>query len=315
MPVSLTDGGIETDLIFHQEQVLPNFSAFVLLDHDDGREALCRYYRPYLQLSADSGLPLVLETPTWRASPDWLTTVGRRPGDVTTVNHDAVGLVDQLRREHGQQDRVSVSGCVGPRSDDSGPATMTAEEAQRYHAPQIEALASAGADRVAALTIGGTAEAVGIVRAAREAAVPVVVSFTVETTGLLPDGTTLGRAIEAVDDATAGAADSFMVNCAHPRHILEALTAEGQWRGRVSGVRANASTRSHQEMDDAADLDEGDPVAFAHESLGLLAHLPALTLLGGCCGTDIRHIREIARAHVAGQSGDEAAPGVSAPPG
>jgi S-methylmethionine-dependent homocysteine/selenocysteine methylase len=297
MQLTLADGGIETDLIFHHGQTLPDFAAFALLGDQQGRDALRDYYRPYLQLAAAHGLPLVLETPTWRASPDWVARAGRPVADVRQLNADAVRLVDELRHESPPGGTVLVSGCVGPRADgEPGPAAMTPEQAQGYHSAQVEALAAAGADRVAALTIAYPAEGIGIVRAGREADVPTVISFTVETTGLLPDGTPLSDAIAQVDGATGQAAQSFMVNCAHPRHVVAALQDGGAWTQRISGVRANASTRSHQEMDDADDLDEGDPFAFAEELLGLRTLLPGLEVLGGCCGTDIRHITEVARA-------------------
>jgi homocysteine S-methyltransferase len=297
MHLTLADGGIETDLIHHFGQDLPHFAAFVLLDSPQGRDALRAYYRPYLQLAAEQGLSLVLETPTWRASRDWLELLGRPGNDVRRVNEDAVHLVQELRDEAGQDGSVLVSGCVGPRADgDPGSAAMAPREAQRYHAPQIEALTSAGADRVAALTISYPDEAIGVVRAAVDAAVPVVISFTVEATGLLPDGTPLADAVHQADDATGAAADSFMVNCAHPLHIAPAVQDGGDWTARISGVRANASTRSHAEMDAAPDLDEGEPAMFARELVGLREHLPALELLGGCCGTDVRHITEIASA-------------------
>lgn len=297
MQLTFADGGIETDLIAHHGQTLPHFAAFVLLDDEPGRAALRRYYVPYLRLAQENGLPLVLETPTWRASSDWLTAVGRPAADAARVNEAAVRFVDDLRRETAPDAAVTVSGCVGPRVDGAPcSAAMTATEARRYHAPQVEALASAGADRVAALTIAYRDEAVGIVRAAVAADVPVVISFTVETTGLLPDGTRLADAVRDVDEATSAAADSFMVNCAHPSHVKPAFATGGGWTSRVSGVRANASTRSHAELEAADDLDEGDPVLFAQDLLALRAHLPALRLLGGCCGTDIRHITEVARA-------------------
>ncbi len=297
MQLTLADGGIETDLIFHHGQDLPEFAAFVLLDNEAGRAALRSYYVPYLRLASEHKLRLVLETPTWRASEDWLRLLGRPAGDVQRVNADAVRFVAAVRREIAPDADVMVSGCVGPRADgDPGPAAMTPDEARAYHSAQIGALAGAGVGRVAALTISYVAEAIGVVLAGRDAGVATVLSFTVETTGDLPDGTALGDAINQVDELTGRTAESFMVNCAHPSHIARALAARGDWVGRLSGVRANASTRSHAELDAADDLDEGDPSAFATQLLDLRAKLPALQLLGGCCGTDVRHIAAIARA-------------------
>jgi len=162
------------------------------------------------------------------------------------------------------------------------------DDAAAYHTPQIEAFVDAGADLVTVLTLTGTGEAIGIVRAARKAGLPVAVSFTVEQDGRLPDGTPLEAAITTVD--AEGGPDYFMVNCAHPTHIAPGLTGDGDWRSRIVGIRANASKASHAELDAATELDEGDTVelAAAHDPLRQL--LSNLTVLGGCCGTDARHV-------------------------
>jgi S-methylmethionine-dependent homocysteine/selenocysteine methylase len=304
----LGDGGIETDLIFHHGQDLPHFAAFVLLDTDDGRQALRDYYLPYLRIAQQAGAGLVLETPTWRASPDWMALLDRPATDVTAVNAAAVSMLRGLRASTSRSDEderpVLISGCVGPRRDGYQPEqAMTAAQAQRYHAPQINALAEAGADRVTAITMAYPDEAAGIVLATRDAGVPSVVSFTVETDGRLPDGTLLSQAIHLVDGATDGYAETFMVNCAHPEHLARAFSLAGDdaWRARLGGVRANASTRSHAELDAADDLDEGDPAAFGGQLAALAHAAPSLRLLGGCCGTDHRHIRAVAEA-VTGRS-------------
>ena len=309
----LGDGGIETDLIFHRGQDLPHFAAFVLLDTEEGREQLRAYYRPYVQIARDAGARLVLETPTWRASPDWLALLGRPVTDMARVNRDAVRLLTDVRGvatgDRGDAGIV-VSGCVGPRADGYDANTaMDEQQAEDYHRPQIEALQAAGADRITAITMSYPAEAAGIASAARVAGIPAVISFTVETDGLLPDGNSLEDAVDAVDGVTDGYAAFFMVNCAHPTHIARALGVRidqaatatsgparpAGWTARVGGVRANASTRSHAEMDLAADLDEGDPQSFGAQLAQLHELLPSLEVLGGCCGTDDRHIRALAR--------------------
>jgi homocysteine S-methyltransferase len=309
--VILADGGIETDLIFHHGQDLPHFAAFVLLDTEEGRELLREYYHPYLGIAREAGTGLVLETPTWRASPAWFTALDRRSSDLGPVNHAAVQLLRDLCEEQPGVD-VIVSGCLGPRDDRFVAATMMDEQAaQDYHRPQVEALHAAGADRVTAVTVAYPAEAVGVARAAQVAGIECVVSFTVETDGRLPDGSTLPHAIRVVDDATDRAAAFFMVNCAHPSHVTLTLDppavdapvddavpdpADRTWLSRVQGVRANASTRSHAELDAAEDLDDGDPATFGREMARLHARVPSLRVLGGCCGTDERHIRAVARA-------------------
>jgi homocysteine S-methyltransferase len=300
--VMLGDGGIETDLIFHHGQDLPHFAAFVLLDTEQGRELLRAYYRPYVDIAREAGTGLVLETPTWRASRRWFTALDRPQSDLAPVNQAAVHLLRDLREGQRAVD-VVVSGCLGPRDDGYVAATVMDEQAaQDYHRPQVEALHAAGADRVTAVTVAYPAEAVGIVRAAQDTGIECVISFTVETDGHLPDGSTLAEAIRVVDDASNRPPAFFMVNCAHPSHVALALDAqaadddERTWLSRVQGVRANASTRSHAELDAAEDLDEGDPAAFGREMARLHAQVPSLRVLGGCCGTDQRHIRAVARA-------------------
>jgi homocysteine S-methyltransferase len=283
----VTDGGLETDLIYHHGVELPDFAAFPLVDSDQGRQLLLRYYREYVDIAKRAGAGLQLETPTWRASSDWGDRLGYSAADLRRVNRDSVALLQRLRDEAGVE--VIVSGCLGPRGDGyvAGEAVDPAAAAA-YHAPQIEALADAGADLITVLTLTGTAEAVGIVRAARAAGLPVAVSFTVETDGRLPDGMPLSAAVAEVD--AEARPDYFMVNCAHPSHLAPGLTAGTDWAARVVGLRANASTRSHEELDAATELDEGDPVELARAQDALRPHLPNLALIGGCCGTDARHV-------------------------
>jgi len=279
----ITDGGMETTLIFKQGLDLPHFAAFVLLDDPDGVEALRAYYRSYIEIAQNRGVGIVLDTPTWRANADWGEQLGYDADALVDVNRRAVALLEELRTPE-----VRVSGCVGPRGDGYQVGEeMTADEAQRYHAPQIETFTRTSADLVSALTLTYAAEATGIVRAAGR--LPVVISFTVETDGRLPSGQPLGEAISQVDAETDGAADYFMVNCAHPTHFLEVLEP-APWLERLRGVRANASKKSHAELDEAEELDEGDPRDLAARYLELRERLPNLTVVGGCCGTDHRHV-------------------------
>jgi S-methylmethionine-dependent homocysteine/selenocysteine methylase len=159
---------------------------------------------------------------------------------------------------------------------------------------QIGALAGAGADMVAAITMTNTNEAVGLTRAAVAAGMPVAISFTLETDGRLPTGQSLAEAIAEVDEATGGAPAYYMINCAHPTHFDAALAGGGAWLGRIRG--ANASRRSHVELNEAPDLDAGDPVELGGEYRALVRRLPHINVLGGCCGTDHRHIEQICAA-------------------
>ena len=299
--VFLTDGGIETTLIFHDGLDLPEFAAFVLLADETGRAALLSYFRTHAAIARDAGCGFILEAPTWRANPDWAAKVGYSPEMLDTANRAAIDLLVQVRREFESPDTpVVISGCIGPRSDGYRPTQlMTPEEAQRYHGTQIATFADTEADLVTAITMTHSAEAIGVARAAADNGLPVVISFTVETDGSLPSGESLGAAIEAVDDATGAGPAYYMINCAHPTHFADTLRQGGDWVGRVRGLRANASTMSHAELDDAAELDEGDPADLAARYAGLRADFGQLTVLGGCCGTDHRHVGAIGAACVA----------------
>jgi S-methylmethionine-dependent homocysteine/selenocysteine methylase len=298
-PLTLTDAGMETVLLFHEGLDLPCFAAFPLVDTAEGREALSRYYRPFLDLARDRGTPFVLDAPTWRASPDWGARLGYDEEALAAVNRRAVEFVDELRRSESRAggDDIVVEALVGPRADGYAPGgTMSAEEAQRYHAVQLRAIAESPADQVAAMTLTDAAEAVGIVRAARAVALPVTIGFTVETDGRLPSGEGLGAAIEQVDRETDCGASSFMINCAHPAHFAGVLAGGGAWPDRIGCLRANASMLSHAELDASEKLDDGDPADLAARYVALRELLPNLTVVGGCCGTDIRHVTAICDA-------------------
>src|SRR4051794_1230255 len=253
---------METTLIFREGLDLPEFAAFVLLDDDEGTQALRSYYARYAAIAARHGVGVVLDTPTWRANADWGARVGYSEEALDDVNRRAVQLLEEVRVEAGEVEML-ISGCVGPRGDGySVEATMSPEEAQGYHARQVEVFAGSAADLVSFLTVTYPDEAVGFVRAAAEARIPSVVSFTVETDGRLPDGTGLREAVEAVDEATGEAAAYYMINCAHPTHFEDVLDG-GDWLERIRGLRANASRMSHAELDESEELDDGDPLELA----------------------------------------------------
>jgi S-methylmethionine-dependent homocysteine/selenocysteine methylase len=296
-PLFLTDGGIETTLIFQDGFELPHFAAFHLMGDAAGREALVRYYERYIDIAKADGLGFILESPTWRASADWGDKLGYTTDDMTAVNRKAIELMLALRQRHETDTTpMVVSGCVGPRGDGYDPGqVMTAAEAEGYHRPQISAFAVAGADMVGAITMTNANEAIGVTRASQRAGLPVAISFTVETDGRLPTGQNLADAIIEVDAATSSAPSYYMINCAHPTHFQQTLGDEA-WTRRVAGLRANASKRSHQELNDAPDLDAGDPVELGGEYGDLIRRHPQINVLGGCCGTDHRHIECIALA-------------------
>jgi len=295
--IFVTDGGMETTLIFHKGLELPHFAAFVLLESEAGRAHLREYYESYLAIARQHGLGFVLDTPTWRANSDWGAKLGYDAGALEAINIRAIRFVEELRDAWDVTGLPCViNGAIGPRGDGYKAGNMDAMEAMAYHAPQIAAFAEAGADMVTAFTLNSINEAIGVVRAAKKHAVPVAISFTVETDGRLVRGETLREAIETVDRATESACEYFLINCAHPAHFERTLVAGEPWVERVRGVRANASAKSHAELDESEVLDSGDPVDLGGRYLALRRTFPHIRLLGGCCGTDHRHIAAICEA-------------------
>jgi homocysteine S-methyltransferase len=293
----LSEGGLETDLIFHHGIDLPDFASFPLLESDGGRQLLTEYFQHVVDLARSHGTGVVFETPTWRASTDWGVRLGYDAAALDAANRRCVDFFVELRAANPDVELV-ISGNVGPRGDGYAVGReMTADEAEQYHAPQIRTLHDAGADLISAFTVNYVAEAIGIVRAARSVGADVVISFTVETDGALPSGQSLGEAIEEVDRATGAAPAYFMVNCAHPTHFAHVFDQPGPWQ-RLRGIRANASTMSHAELDEATELDRGDETRLADGYRAIVDRLPAISVVGGCCGTDLAHLRAIAAAMV-----------------
>lgn len=291
----LTDGGMETTLIFHEGLDLPHFAAFALLRTEEGRAMTRRYYERYLAIAHEAGAGFILESPTWRASADWGVRLGYTEAAIAAVNRQAIELMREIAWEAVGVRPIVVSGNIGPRGDGYvASEVMTPAEAEAYHALQARAFADARADMISAFTMTNTNEAVGIVRAAEAVGLPVVISFTLETDGLLPTGETLAAAIAEVDGETGSRPVYYMINCAHPSHFAAALEEGSDWSARIRGVRANASRRSHQELNESPDLDAGDPDELGGDYRGLLERFPQINVLGGCCGTDHRHVAAIA---------------------
>jgi S-methylmethionine-dependent homocysteine/selenocysteine methylase len=294
----LTDGGLETTLVFHEGLPLPSFAAFDLLKTEQGTAVLRRYFERYVEVARAQEVGLVLETPTWRANPDWGAKLGYDALALSDANRRGVGLLLEIRQAfETTRTPIVISGNLGPRGDGYVPgARMSAAEAQAYHAPQIETFATTDADMVAAFTMNYTEEAIGIALAARSARMPVAISFTTETDGRLPPGISLADAITRTDEATGGYPVYYMINCAHPTHLEAAIEENGAWRDRIRGLRANASRKSHAELDESTELDLGDPEELGKQYRELCRTLRRLTVVGGCCGTDHRHIHAIGRA-------------------
>lgn len=291
----LAYAGMETDLIFTHGIDLPRFASHPLLDKKNVRKLIRGYLRDMIALAKTNGCGVILESPTWVANRDRGAAIGYTPEQLRGINQRAIALMADLRVEVGDVPTV-ISANIGPRADAYAPADqMSADEAERYHSEQISALAETEVDVISAYTLAYSAEAIGVVRAARNFRLPVVIAFTVETDGRLPTGATLETAISEVDAATDEYAAYFMVNCAHPDHFNPVLD-DRPWMQRLRGIVANASRCSHAELDEAETLDAGDPVEFGRLLSNLRRRFPQILVLGGCCGTDMRHMEQIMHA-------------------
>jgi homocysteine S-methyltransferase len=292
----LTDGGLETTLIYHDGFELPDFAAFHLLRTPEGTAALTNYYRRYAEIARRHHTGLILESATWRASIDWGRRLGYTAAQLVDANRRAIDLLEELRAEFASPaTQVIISGCVGPRGDGYvAQHRMSIAEAERYHRPQIATFASTVADIITAMTINYVEEAIGIAHAARAVGMPVAISLTVETDGRLPTGDDLASALTAIDAATNAYPAYYLINCAHPSHFAQLISDGNPIWGRLRGLRANASALSHAELNALTTLDAGNPDAFGRAYALLRQTVPWLTILGGCCGTDHRHVEAVA---------------------
>jgi S-methylmethionine-dependent homocysteine/selenocysteine methylase len=293
----LTDAGLETDLIFNHGIELRGFAGHTILPDPAAMAVVRRYFEGFLDLARETDAGFVMDTLTWRAHRHWATELGETPAQLRAANEQALAFAADVRERAANPRPIVLNAVTGPCGDAYRPEQrIAAGDAERYYAEQMGWLAATEADMVTALTFTQASEAIGLVRAARAAGLPAVVSFTTETDGRLPDGQPLREAIEQVDAETGAGAAYFMINCAHPDHFADALG--GEWARRVRGIRANASRRSHAELDEAPELDTGNPEELSRQYAELLRRLPWLNVFGACCGADLRHVARIANAVV-----------------
>lgn len=293
----LADAGIETDLIFNHGVEIREFASHTLLPNPTSREIVANYFRGFLSLAKNFDAGFILDSQTWKAHLHWAEDLGTTEQELCLANKDSIAFIAELRDEYSTNSKpIVLNGVIGPRGDAYAPeARVAAVEAEEYHAKQIAWLAETEVDMVTATTFTQSDEAIGVVQAARSADLPIVISFTVENDGRLPTGQPLDEAINAVDDATNAAAAYFMVNCAHPDHFFDVLD-DSDWARRIRGLRCNASRLTHAELDECEVLDDGDPEELANQYKSIAASMPWLNVFGGCCGSDLRHVAEIAKA-------------------
>ncbi len=302
----LTNAGTETYLVFQQGFDLPEFCAFAVHENEAEWNKLVEdYLHPILDTAASSGYGLMLDVLVWRAHGDFVEKLGRPRDEVAVINRRAVELartaVEQWRASSkitAESFPVLIVADTGPRGDgyQVSDSDVTADEACAYHRDQLQALADTGVDLVCALTMTTAQESVGIARAAASAGLPVIISPTVETDGRLPDQSTLGDFIETVDRETNSSPLFYMVNCAHTTHLMptleQASNVQAAWLSRFRGFRANASAKSHEELDNSTELDRGDVAQLATQ-IREMKEKYQLCVIGGCCGTDHEHLAQM----------------------
>ena len=281
------DGGLELD------PYLVN-SAFI---YDDAkRAALEAIYLQYLDIGREFGLPLLLSTPTWRASRERIEAAGLSGVD---VNGDNAKFLRSLQNRYGgYAEKVAVCGLMSCRYDAYRPGeALTIAEAQRFHSWQAERLAEAGVDFLLAATLPAFSEASGLAFALAATGKPYAISFVVRPEGTLLDGTPLKHAIAAIDAAATPPPFAYLINCTHASFARSALMhkthSSALVRQRVIGLFANTAALSPEELNDSSGLVEEDPEVFG-ASVSALHRELGLKILGGCCGTDDRHIKSLA---------------------
>jgi homocysteine S-methyltransferase len=289
-------GGFETWLQYVDGFELRHFCAFELINDERGVACLTDYHRKLVEASVENGFGVINEGLHYRASRDWGELIGFSREGLEEINIRGIEFYKDFAREYQSDETpMIVGGVIGPRGDayDIG-RTPDAAEAEDYHSEQILTFKKAGADQVTAATFSSVKEATGLARAAKSAGMPVVISFFVARGGKLNGGETLEEAIASVDAATDNAPAYYMVNCTHPTEFEPGLT-DGDWSRRLGGFMPNAVAMETLDLCKLGHLEDGDPKELGGQMAGLARRFPHINVWGGCCGTDGRHIGQIAK--------------------
>ena len=291
----LTEGGIETEIMYKDGFELPQFAMFPLLDDPAALEAMKGIWRRMLGVAADAGFCVVLNGLDYRASPDWGKLLGYSDEGLATMQLRCIDFLRDLARDYESHiEKIYISGTIGPRGDAYAlHRTITAAEAEDYHSVQLATLARAGVDMAWAMTFNNIPEAVGLTRAAKTAGLPLAMGLTLDSSCKLKSGPTLAEAVTEIDRQTDTGPEFYACNCSHPLEFEPALDG-GEWQGRLRCIRPNASAMEKIALCKLGHLEDGDPVELGAQMADVATRLPHMDIFGGCCGTDERHLREIA---------------------
>jgi homocysteine S-methyltransferase len=293
----LTEGGTETEILYKWGYELPEFAMFTLLENAEANECVLGMYRRYFDVAEAYGTGILVTGHDYRASPDWARKLGYSLKGLTEMQHRTIQFLTDIRAEYeGRVSDVYVSGCIGPRGDAYGTGGGISEaESEDYHSVQLSNLVETDADMAIAQTFNNIPEAIGVVRAATAIGIPIGVCLTLTTDALLRSGPTLKEAVETIDDRTGGAAAWFGTNCSHPVEFEPAISEAGAWAERLRYIRPNATQMEKIALCKLGHLEDGDPVELGHQIGDVARRFPNADILGGCCGTDERHLGEIAK--------------------
>ena len=260
-----------------------------------GREVLTAIYRGYLNVGRDVDVPMIMLTPTWRANPERLGLAGF--DDVRGVHKECFDFISSMRGEYGDYaSNAPIGGLMSCRGDAYRPEeALGIDEAEVFHSEQVDAFARTGVDFIMASTLPARTEAIGIAKAMARSGLPYVPSFIVRPDATLLDGTPLDDVIVEIDDTVDPAPVFYMMNCIHPDVYLSVYPMlDGEHvKRRMLGLQANTSLMRPEELDKLDRLDTADAGDFAVSIINVHDRCGA-KILGGCCGTDERHIRSIA---------------------
>lgn len=292
----LSEGGTETEFMYKHGFELPHFAIFPLLDNPDAVSKLREMFRSYLDVAAKHEVCALMGGLDYRASPDWGELLGYSPAGLADANMQSIEFLREIAGEYSSQiPETLIQGLIGPRGDAyERNETITENEAEDYHAVQLETLKEADVDLALAITFNNIPESVGVARAAAKIGIPLGISLSLDSSSKLNSGQSLSEAITMIDKATDQSPEFYSINCSHPLEFEPAIEP-GDWVNRIRGVRPNASKMDKMALCQLGHLEEGDPVELGVLCGDLARRYPHMDIWGGCCGTWDKHLNEIAR--------------------
>lgn len=270
-----------------------------LIYREDARKAITKITDQYLEIAVRYRQPMMFMTPTRRASRDNVRNSSYRE----ELIEDNVKFYRSLLKKAMEKDpahtELYLGGMMGCKGDAyKGTGALTANEAYEYHSWQAKLFAEAKVDFLYAAIMPTLPEAIGMAEAMAETGLPYIISLMIRTDGRMIDGTTIHTAIETIENSIEIKPIFYMTNCVHPANVGKALAWEFNRtelvRNRLKGIQANASPLTPEELDDCCEILSSEPTELAEEIMKLHKH-HGFQILGGCCGTDERHIEEIAK--------------------